>query len=80
MNCPECGHSKQKVPNTNGYEENEIVRKRVCVACGHVFYTAELIVDELVVSWTRRGEVKKGVPVLVAPVKLVKATKKIEAE
>ena len=68
MKCPKCECLDQKVPNTNTYEPEMNIRRRTCKACGHKFYTIEMIIDDESVTWRRMttgtGESKKSVPVL----------------
>lgn len=45
MRCPKC-NGKAKVTDTINSAENEIYRKRKCLACGHVFYTTEFEVEQ----------------------------------
>jgi hypothetical protein len=52
---------------TNSHPEDQIVRKRVCEACGHVWFTVELWVPSYAVGWSVAHQRK---PVLRAPVKL----------
>jgi hypothetical protein len=55
---------------TNSHPTDQIVRKRVCEACGHVWFTVELVVPSYAVGWSVAHQRK---PVLRAPVEL-KAT------
>jgi hypothetical protein len=52
---------------TNSHPEDQIVRKRVCEACGHAWFTVELWVPSYAVGWSVAHQRK---PVLRAPVKL----------
>jgi hypothetical protein len=52
---------------TNSHPEDQIVRKRVCEACGHVWFTVELVVPSYAVGWSVAHKRK---PVLRAPVEL----------
>lgn len=44
MRCPKCSGAVRAI-DTRRTEENEIYRKRKCVACRHVFYTLEFEVE-----------------------------------
>ena len=70
MLCPQCSHSRHRAAVTNSHPEDQIVRKRVCEACGHVWFTVELAVPSYAVGWSVAHQRK---PVLRAPVAL-KAT------
>ena len=52
---------------TNSHPEDQIVRKRVCEACGHAWFTVELVVPSYAVGWSVAHQRK---PVLRAPVEL----------
>ena len=41
--CPQCGSLLTDVINTYRTEEGHFVRRRVCPACDHRFYTAQPI-------------------------------------
>lgn len=44
MKCPECGCETRMVDSVN-VSNNETFRKRKCVSCDHIFYTAEFEVE-----------------------------------
>ena len=39
---------------TNGGLPDEVVRKRVCGACGHVWFTVEMAVPEHAIGWQKK--------------------------
>lgn len=41
MNCPECGSRNVRVCMTKTAEADITVRRRVCLACEHRWYTAQ---------------------------------------
>ena len=67
MNCPECGSKENRTPITNGHLPDEVVRKRVCNACGHAWFTVEMTVPEYAIGWSDRHQHK---PVLRTPLTL----------
>ena len=67
MNCPECGSKENRTPITNGHLPDEVVRKRVCKACGHAWFTVEMTVPEYAIGWSDRHQHK---PVLRTPLTL----------
>ena len=67
MNCPECGSKENRTPITNGHLPDEVVRKRVCKACGHAWFTDEMTVPEYAIGWSDRHQHK---PVLRTPLTL----------
>lgn len=55
--CPECGTQKSSTQNTKPTQCGGRVRRRVCLACGHSWYTfqsPEVVVDKEQVYWGRR--------------------------
>lgn len=46
MICPKCGGKTRVTDNSHNNQENETYRQRFCVDCSHVFYTAEIEVDD----------------------------------
>jgi hypothetical protein len=52
MICPDCRSKNHKVPVTNGQMDDQIVRKRVCGDCGHVWFTVETIVPDHAIGWS----------------------------
>jgi hypothetical protein len=63
MNCPECSHDRSRAPLTNSQPAEHTLRKRLCEACGHVWFTAEVPVPSYAVGW----QGSSGKPVLRAP-------------
>ena len=45
MKCPKCDSKKTSVVNKLISQDNEVYKKRACIACGHIFYTTEFEVD-----------------------------------
>lgn len=67
MNCRICGSKNNRTPVTNGHLPEEVVRKRVCVACGHAWFTVEMTVPVHAIGWSDRHQ---GKPVLRMPLTL----------
>jgi len=67
MICPDCRSKNYKVPVTNGQMDDQIVRKRVCGDCGHVWFTVETIVPDHAIGWS--GTLQRK-PVLRVPVEV----------
>ena len=67
MNWPESGSKENRTPITNGHLPDEVVRKRVCKACGHAWFTVEMTVPEYAIGWSDRHQHK---PVLRTPLTL----------
>jgi len=63
MNCPQCSHDRSRAPSTNSQPAEHTLRKRLCEACGHVWFTAEVPVPSYAVGW----QGSSGKPVLRAP-------------
>lgn len=63
MQCPKCAHDRSRAPSTNSQLIDQTVRKRVCEACGHVWFTVEVPVPSYAVGWSGSS----GKPVLRAP-------------
>lgn len=45
MKCPDCGGDVRVIDSVFNHDQNEILRKRKCHDCGHVFYTIEFEVE-----------------------------------
>jgi hypothetical protein len=45
MICPKCGAKTRVVDNSRNCIQLETYRKRVCNECGHIFFTAEIEVE-----------------------------------
>ena len=67
MECKKCRSSDHRTLVTNSLLPDQIVRKRRCNACGHVWFTAEITVPDYVVGWSPSHQNK---PVLRAPVEV----------
>lgn len=65
MQCPECSSTNHRVPVTNGQLADQIVRKRACNDCGHIWFTVEVAVPKYAVGWASGLQRK---PVLRVPV------------
>jgi hypothetical protein len=62
--CPKCRHPLTRVTRSGAEDGGEIVRRRLCEACGHRFYTCqepEYVVAERRLQWLRSG------PVVIPP-------------
>ena len=58
--CPKCRHPLTRVTRSGAEDGGEIVRRRVCEACDHRFYTMqepEYVVAEPRLKWLRSGPV-----------------------
>jgi len=55
------------VPCTNNKLADQVVRRRVCVDCGHKWFTVELTVPDYAVGWSAAHNNK---PVLRVPLEL----------
>ena len=64
MICPDCHSKNHKVPVTNGQMDDQIVRKRACNDCGHIWFTVEVIVPKYSIGWSAGLQRK---PVLRVP-------------
>ena len=53
---------------TNSQLDDQIVRKRVCEACGHAWFTVEVMVPSYAVGWSAAHQRK---PVLRVPMELL---------
>ena len=67
MNCPKCNWATHRAAVTTQALADQIVRKRVCCACHHIWFTVEVLVPNYAVGWSRSHKHK---PVLRAPVKI----------
>jgi len=67
MLCPQCSHSVHRAAVTNSHPEDQIVRKRICEACGHAWFTVEVMVPSYAVGWSAAHKRK---PVLRVPMEL----------
>ena len=67
MICPQCSHSRHRAVVTNSQLDDQVVRKRACESCGHVWYTVEVMVPSYAVGWSARHSRK---PVLRVPIEM----------
>jgi len=67
LDCPKCSSTTLRVPHTNNRLSDQIVRRRVCVDCGHKWFTVEITVPDYAVGWSRAYMHK---PVLRVPLEL----------
>lgn len=53
--CPECGAPANVIDTVMNTDANEQYRKKICLECGHVFYTLEFTVemddDSILENW-----------------------------
>jgi len=75
MNCPECKWATHRAVVVTQALDDQIVRKRKCCACHHVWFTVEVNVPNYAIGWS---PVHKGKPVLRAPLTIT--TSFIEAK
>ncbi len=52
MECPRCRSTNHRTSSTNGVLPDQIVRRRACGACGHAWFTVEVVVPDEVVGWS----------------------------
>ena len=67
MKCPKCSSSVLRAPRTNNMLDDQVVRRRACVDCGHKWYTVEIAVPDYAVGWSVDHMHK---PVLRVPLEL----------
>lgn len=77
MECPQCRSSSNRTPITNGLLADQVVRKRVCLDCGHRWFTVEVMVPEYAVGWSA---LHKNKPVLRVPMELVAGATRLRLE
>ena len=65
MNCPKCDWATHRAAVTTQALSDQIVRKRECCACHHVWFTVEVTVPNYAIGWSPGHKHK---PVLRAPV------------
>jgi transcriptional regulator NrdR family protein len=76
MICPHCSSKNHKVPVTNGQMNDQIVRKRLCNDCGHIWFTVEVIVPKYAIGWSSGLQRK---PVLRVPAEVTTGMVRIGA-
>lgn len=54
MDCPVCSHSRHRAVVTNSKMHDQVVRKRACESCGHIWYTVEVTVPNYAVGWSAK--------------------------
>ena len=67
MQCPKCSHSRHGVRSSNSQVPDQVVRQRVCQACGWMWFTVEAEVSRYSIGWSSEHQNK---PVLRVPVTL----------
>ena len=67
MQCPKCSHNRHRAAITNSRVLDQVVRKRICEECGHVWFTVEAEVSRYSIGWSSEHQNK---PVLRVPVTL----------
>ena len=45
MKCPDCGGEVKVIDSVFNIDQNEILRKRKCKDCDHIFYTIEFEIE-----------------------------------
>ena len=51
MKCPACGTARHSAPATNSRPVEQTVRQRLCIECGHRWYTVEVMVPNTSIGW-----------------------------
>lgn len=67
MQCPKCCSGAIRAPITNNQLDDQVVRKRTCLDCGHKWFTVEVAVPDYAVGWSA-AHLRK--PVLRIPMEL----------
>jgi hypothetical protein len=67
MKCPNCSSSALRVPITNNKLDDQVVRRRQCMDCGHKWFTVEMTVPDYAIGWSAMHLRK---PVLRVPLEL----------
>lgn len=67
MKCPNCSSSALRVPITNNKLDQQVVRRRQCLDCGHRWFTVEMTVPDYAIGWSATHLRK---PVLRVPLEL----------
>ena len=52
MQCPKCSHSRHGVRSSNSQLPDQVVRQRVCQACGWMWFTVEAEVNRFAIGWS----------------------------
>lgn len=67
MQCPKCSSGSIRAPITNNMLDDQVVRRRQCLDCGHKWFTVEVAVPDYAVGWSA-AHLRK--PVLRIPLEL----------
>lgn len=67
MKCPQCRSRQYRAIITNNLFDDQTIRKRRCVDCGHIWFTVEMEVSRYAMGWSHDHE---GKPVIRRPVEL----------
>ena len=67
MLCPKCRSAAIRAPITNNLLDDQVMRKRTCLDCGHKWFTVEVAVPDYAVGWSA-AHLRK--PVLRIPLEL----------
>ena len=65
-----CSSIDNRAVSTNSRDSQVNVRKRRCKACGHCWYSVEVIVNPAVVGWSRDDDGHGSKPCLRVPIEL----------
>jgi hypothetical protein len=52
MQCPKCSDSRHGVRSSNSQLPDQVVRQRVCQACGWMWFTVEAEVNRFAIGWS----------------------------
>ena len=77
MECPKCSSTTLRVPITNNRLADQVVRRRLCIECGHKWFTVEMTVPDYAVGWSVAHLHK---PVLRVPLELSTGHTKLRVE
>jgi transcriptional repressor NrdR len=59
VNCPACGSDRTRVPDSRALKRtNSIRRRRVCLACSHMFTTYELTREDIAQMFRNSAELR----------------------
>lgn len=70
MQCQKCSSKAVRTSSTNSSEANRTVRKRMCLDCGHVWFTVEVPVHKAVVGWGHVSDGGQSKPILRVPLEV----------
>lgn len=77
MKCPKCRSGLLRVPITNNLLDDQVMRRRQCLDCGHKWFTVEMTVPDYAVGWSAAHLSK---PVLRVPLELSAGHTKLRVE